>query len=119
MGDQWWLTIPSALGENKLLTFTQTLNARHTRLAWVNLELLCHIPTDWVISDINIHYRQENEGFMHKKLPLSHKIIYYKILPVDGAALEAGREVLPLRASLTVSCTIWITGRQNAWSEKE
>ena len=46
------------------------------------------------------------KGFMHKRLPLNHKIIYYKILPVDGAALEAGREVLPLRASLTVSCTI-------------
>ena len=45
-------------------------------------------------------------GLMHKMLPLSHKIIYYKIVPVDGAALEAGREVLPLRASLTVSCTI-------------
>ena len=46
------------------------------------------------------------KGFMHKRLPLSHKIIYYKIVPVDGAAPEAGREVLPLRASLTVSCTI-------------
>ena len=58
-------------------------------------------------------------GLMHKMLPLSHKIIYYKIVPVVGAALEAGREVLPLRASLTVSCTIWITGKQNAWSEME
>lgn len=65
-GDQWWLTIPS--GENKLLTFTETLNARHTRLAWVNLELLCHISTDWVISDINIHYRQENEGVYAQKV---------------------------------------------------
>ena len=45
-------------------------------------------------------------GFRHKRLPSSHEIIYHKILPVDGAAQEAGREVLPLRASLTVSCTI-------------
>ena len=53
-----------------------------------------------------MHYKQENERVYAQNLPLSHEIIYYKILPVDGAALEAGREVFPLRASLTVSCTI-------------